>query len=125
MNKLQFFCFILLIEIFTSILNSKQDDFNNCQGERKDSKDCKAIKFETKDFQCCNLKLEAKGKEAGDVCWPMLNPISQVQDKKQTEEGKMMIKEILGYIMTLMKENENSLEVKFYCLDGNLDFKAL
>ena len=55
----------------------------------------------------------------------MLNPIKQAQDKKQTVEGKIMIKEILGYRMTLMEANENSVEVKFECLDGNLDFKAL
>ena len=122
MNKLQFFCFILSIGIFTSILNSKQEGFDNCEREKKD---CKAIKFETKDFQCCNLKLLNKGEDTGDVCWPMLNPIKQVQDKKQTEEGKMMIKEVLGYVMTLMKANENSIEVKFDCIDGNLDFKAL
>ena len=44
MNKLQFFCFILSIEIFTSLLNSKQEDFNNCEGEGG-KKDCKAIKY--------------------------------------------------------------------------------
>ena len=55
----------------------------------------------------------------------MLNPIKQAQDKKQTVEGKIMIKKILGYLMTMRKANENSVEVKFECLDGNLDFKAL
>ena len=52
MNKLKILCFILLIEIFSSLLlepnfGSTEDDFIKCRNQT-DTKQCSSITFKTK-----------------------------------------------------------------------------
>ena len=129
MNKLQIFCFILSIEmsiLLEQSLYSVKEGMLECLMQSSLNQ-CTAVKIEPNNFQCCNLKgkMQKEGSEPSifEYCTPMINPIKQAQDDMNTEEGKMISKENLGYTL-YSNEDLLSVESNYTCLDGNLEFKA-
>ena len=124
MNKLKILCFILLIEIFSSLLlepnfGSTEDDFIKCRNQT-DTKQCSSITFETKNFQCCKLESKEKGIEQ---CNSMAKPIKPAQEELNSANGKIMTKEIGGY--NLFSNNSEVMfnDYSFSCQDGDINFK--
>lgn len=124
MNKLKIFCFILLIEILSSILleqnfGSTEEDFAKCRNFN-DTKQCASIIFENNNFQCCNLKSKEKDLE---MCNAMLKPIKPAQEELATENGKKMTKEIGGYSLFSNGSAVMFNDYYFTCPDGEANFK--
>lgn len=130
MNKLKIFCFLISIEIFSSLLtkqnfDSKKEDFQKCKDQNPNQ--CTASKIESKAFQCCKQKMKTNGGGKSDeheMCNIMLNPIKLAQDEIKTENGKKMIKELYGfnYFGADKKTGNMSFEYDYSCLDGNYSF---
>ena len=125
MNKLKLLSFILLIEIFTSLLleknfGSTKDDFDKCRSENDTTK-CASVQFETKNFQCCKFKF--KPDTTGDeMCNVMVKPLRPAQEELNTINGEIMTKEIGGYELF---SNSSMLMTNYYdftCQDGNLNY---
>ena len=132
MNKLLIMCFVLSMEIFVSILphqnlDISKDEYYNCRNQ-KDKTKCSTVHFTTKNFQCCYFKIETQSEEGStpsseELCNLMINPIKPGLEEKETENGKMMAKEYIGFMM-LKNSYFSSMELNFTCPDGNLVHKA-
>ena len=130
MDKIKIFCFLIMIEIISSLLSnqiseSKKEEFEHCQNLR--STQCLNYKMKSKGFQCCyqNLKYIIEGTPLEDPgCEVTLNPVSLAQDEVKTENGKSMIKEFYGFHFFVMENRtENaSFEYEYHCSDGNYTF---
>ena len=123
MNKFKILCFILLIEIFSSLLlepnfGSTKKDFSKCKNHT-DTKQCSSVIFDTKNFQCCNLKSKEKGIEECDV---MVKPLQSANDELKTENGKIITREFGGYNLFSNDSDIKFNDHYFTCKDGELNF---
>ena len=134
MNKIQIFFFLISMEIFTSLLKEKNfnsliDDFLKCKSE-KDTQKCSAVQFERKSFQCCSLKtittIEDDAPEEEKNCMATINPIKPAKDEIVTQDGKLMIKEYLGFTFFGPQKytRDLSYEYEYTCKDGKFGFKV-
>ena len=124
MNKLKIFCFILLIEILSSILlkqnfGSTQEDFSKCRNQTY-RKQCESVTFENNNFQCCNFESKEKRLEG---CLVMIKPIKLAQVELATENGRKMTKEIGGYDLFSNGSSLMTNDYYFTCPDGEANFK--
>ena len=118
----------MLSNIFASLLieknfNSLREDFNQCTNER-DIQQCSAVELKTKSFQCCKLKSNytfQNKTEEKQFCNVMLNPIKIALDEQETQNGKLMIREYLGftYLRSGTKRENFTYVDEITCQDGN------
>ena len=134
MNKINICIFLAVIGIIIAILpdlefNSAIDDINMCSRKNATKNECNSFQIDDSRFQCCKLMAETNkdgtiNKE--ESCSAMTNPINTAINEMNTENGKKIMKELIGFSMFKDKNpgNVNFTEkVNFTCNDGNLPFE--
>ena len=122
MNKIKIFCFFLVIEIFSSLLldqnfRSTTDDIRTCENKSKDK--CTSSQFGDKSLQCCRLKSDDT-----DYCGAMVNPLKSAKEELETENGKKMTKEYMGFNIFSNNETHFPSDILYNCSDGDLNIKV-
>jgi len=130
MRKIKIFCLIVSFQLFSSFMmpgnnNPLFQDSNKCAVEFDKTK-CSAVDFEDKTFQCCSQKKIEKGKDSDQIeekCAFTIAPLQPGIEEMETENGKIMLKEISGMNFFRAEEGTNttSQEVEITCKDGNLN----
>ena len=132
MNHIKILLFLISFEILTCLLlpnlDSMNDDFSKCKDEQNATQ-CSAIEFETKTFQCCSVKTSTSSENQTqeiESCGQSVNPISQAQKEKETENGKIMFKEYFGnaFFGKFLEQDIISLENEYTCKDGTFNFNV-
>ena len=91
---------------------------------------CSAIELETKGLQCCAFKtttyVEEGDSEITETCNYITDPLEIGKDEMQTENGKIIFKEVAGFSMFSFDTEMNFtyIEYGFNCMDDKLNMRV-
>ena len=128
MQKVKIFCLLVSFQIFSSILlkeGSIFEDLTQCLIQR-DLTQCSAVELETKGFQCCSQTYIDKYTDSNDtmreMCFFSVYPLQSGINETETENGKLILKEAMGYELFYFGEETdyNSRASDIKCKDGDL-----
>ena len=127
------FYLLISIEIFSSLLLNEDlysfyNDISKCMTHDKYT--CTEVELETKGFQCCTQrvleKYDNKKHDEDYMCLAPVNPINIGKKEMETENGKIILKEVVGKDLFTKEEKSNiiSQDIQISCKDDNIQMFA-